>query len=449
MKFSRLSGMIPAILVGSWLIPQVPNLPNTNAVGETSSKTKGAKPDLAELEASKGDWSRWRGPLGDGISHEKNLLTEWPSEGPPLAWKCKGLGHGFASVAVAGGKIYTLGVIEGKSNLICLKVDGGDLVWKLPFGKGDPNCTPTVDGNMIYAVSRDGGLGAVDVKGKGVWSKEFQKDFGGKEPQWGYSESPLIDGDKLICTPGSEQHFMVALNKKTGATIWSLPMADLSKNRGHGGAGYASPVISNAGGIKQYVTLTGKGVIGVDANSGKLLWNYDRVANNTASIPTPLVKDNFVFCSSGYGDGGSALLKITKVGKEFQAEEVYYYPANKLQNHHGGMILLGDDVYMGHGHNQGFPVCIKLADGSDHWRPGRGPGSDSAAIAYADGHLYFRYQDATMALIEANPHEYKVTGEFKLPIHNRESWPHPVIAGGMLYLRDQDDLMCYDIRKKK
>ena len=411
------------------------------------NQAKATSPDLAVVEAQNGDWSRWRGPLGDGVSQETNLLPAWPADGPPLAWKSKGLGKGYASVSVAHGKIYTMGDVKGKSHLICLDAAQGDVDWSVPFGKGHPNCTPTVDGDLIFALSRDGVIACVDSKGQKKWSKDFVGDMDGKVPQWGYSESPLIDGEHLICTPGSSKHFVVALNKLTGELIWSTPAGKLSKNRGHGGAGYSSVVISNACDVKQYVTLTGSGVVGVNATDGKLLWDYDHVANKTACIPTPLVKDHFIFCSSGYGDGGTALLELTKSDTGFQAKEVYYFAAKQLQNHHGGMIRLGDAVFMGHGHNNGFPVCVNLANGKDNWRQGRGPGGESAAIAYADGHLYFRYQDGVMALIEANPKEYKVTGEFKLPIINEKSWPHPVIAGGKLYLRDQNDLMVFDIQK--
>jgi outer membrane protein assembly factor BamB len=154
-----------------------------------------------------------------------------------------------------------------------------------------------------------------------------------------------------------------------------------------------------------------------------------------------------VFCSSGYSDGGSALLRLSGSRGQVNAQEVWYKPAKDLQNHHGGMILLGDHVYMGHGHNNGFPVCFQLRSGRDAWRPGRGPGSGSAAVAYADGHLYFRYENGTMALIEASPTKYELKGKFDIAINNDKSWPHPVIADGRLYLRDQHEMLCYDIRK--
>jgi outer membrane protein assembly factor BamB len=424
-------------------------------LGAQTTKTKSlAKTnDPAKLEASQGNWSRWRGPNGDGISQETGLMSSWPEAGPPEVWKTKGLGNGFSSLAIVDGRIYTMGKIDGETNLVCRNVSDGSAVWNTPIDEGggsDPNCTPTVDGEFVYGVSHGGTLACCNATtGQLVWKKSFSKDFGGKmHSGWGYSESPLIDGELLICTPGSSDAILAALNKKTGAVIWTTKMPAETGNKGGDGAGYSSIVIGNCAGVKQYITLVGRGTIGVEAKSGQLLWGYNRVANGTANIPTPIVKGDFVFTSSGYGDGGSALLKISKQGKAFKADEVYWRSNNELQNHHGGMIALGDYVFMGHGHNKGFPVCVDLKTGQPTWGPNRGPGSDSAAVAYADGHLYFRYEDGTMALIEANPKEYKVTGKFKIAINNGKSWPHPVIAGGKLYLRDQNELICYNIKQE-
>ena len=393
------------------------------------------------------DWPRWRGEKGDASSDEKGLLQSWPKEGPPLAWQCKGLGSGFSSLAVVGDRIFTMGLKDNGGVLLCLNRTDGSKIWETAFGGGDPNCTPTTDGDYVYGLARNGELACLKIAdGSIVWQKSFTKDFGGSEPTWGYSESPLVDGDALICSPGSNDAFIVALNKLTGEVIWKTPLDTKVNLKGHGGAGYSSPVITNGGGVKQYVTLTGKGLASVNAKTGELMWVYDRVSNGTANIPTPIVKDDFILCSSGYGDGGTALIQLNKQGKKVAWKEIYYYPAKDLQNHHGGMILLGDYVYMGEGHNNGFPVCFDFKTGKPTWKPGRGPGRESAAVAYADGHLYFRYQDATMALIEANPKGYKLKGSFKIGVHNRESWSHPVIADGMLYLRDQDDLLVYRIR---
>jgi len=424
--------------------------PRSKAKRAAAAPSNAAQTNLAAEEAQRGDWSRWRGPSGDGISAETGLLDSWPKDGPPLVWRVKGLGGGYASVAIQNGKIFTLGKVRDKTYLHCRAVDDGSELWKSQVGRGgDPNCTPTADGDLVFGLTLGGDLFCCQTEsGSVVWTKNYADDFGvDGTPGWGFSESPLIDGDRLVCTPGNNDSLLACLDKKTGEVLWKTKVEPRQLgNRGHDGAGYSSIVVSHAGGVKQYVTLVGKAVVGVDAATGKLLWSYDRVANGTASIPTPIVEGDYVFASSGYGTG-SALLKISRSRTGLAADEVYFLPGNKMQNHHGGMIFKDGFIYCGEGHNEGFPLCINSQTGKDAWRPGRGPGSGSAAIAYADGHLYFRYQDGTMALIEATPKAYKLKGQFKIASHNGESWPHPVIAGGKLYLRDQDELLCYDIKK--
>ncbi|MEO8496622.1 MAG: PQQ-binding-like beta-propeller repeat protein [Planctomycetota bacterium] len=404
----------------------------------------------AEVARSEDGWPQWRGPNRDGISHETGLLDAWPDNGPPTVWKASGLGNGYSSVAVAGGRVLTMGKFGGETRLVAVSVEDGSKLWETAVGGGDsPNCTPTVDGDLVFALSHGGDLlCAESATGREVWRKNFGRDFGGKMMSgWGYSESPLVDGDRVIVTPGSQDAMMAALDKRTGNVIWRAEMTGNVGSAGQDGAGYSSIVISNGAGVKQYVQLVGRGVISVDARSGKMLWGYNRVANGTANVPTPIVTGDLVLCSSGYGDGGAALLRLSGSRGQVNAEEVWYKKANELQNHHGGMILIGEHVYMGHGHNNGFPVCFELKTGRDVWRPGRGPGSGSAAVVCADGHLYFRYQDGEMALIEATPKGYNLKGSFKIGIKNGESWPHPVVADGRLYLRDQDEMLCYDIRK--
>lgn len=407
---------------------------------------------FAYAEDSLGQWNQWRGPNRDGISTEKGLLESWPEQGPTVAYSVKGLGKGMASVAIADGKIVTMGNKDGNTRVVCLDQKNGEIEWSTPFtpAKSDPNCSPTVDlaSGLIYALSNDGVLVCCKLDGgEVVWQTSFTKDFGGKiESSWGYSESPLVDGDALICSPGATDAMVVALNKKTGEVIWK-GKAPEGKLRGNDGAGYSSVIISNAAGVKQYVQLIGHGIVSYDAKTGSLLWNYDRVANRTANIPTPIAKDNYIFCSTGYDDGGTALLEISKKGSKLAAKEIYYKTNKELQNHHGGMIMIGDYVYMGHGHNNGFPACVEWKTGKNLWDKARGAGTGSAAIIVAEGKLYFRYQDSTMALINTSKDKYDLISKFKLPTHNGESWPHPVIAGGKLFIRDQDELVCFKIAK--
>ena len=398
------------------------------------------------LPAAEPNWPQWRGPNRDGISTESGLLKSWPEGGPKLEWSNKGLGSGFASVAIHEGQIFTMGNRKDGQFLIALSLADGSEQWATKVSGAENNgsrSTPTVDGNLVFTLSSSGDLICCETKsGKEVWKKNFARDFGGKMMSgWGYCESPLVDGEHLICTPGSNSAAMAALNKLTGDVVWKCETPNLGRS-GKDGAGYSSIVISEACGIRQYVQLLGRGVIGVSAADGKFLWNYNRIANGTANIPTPIIRDEFVFCSTGY-QTGAALLKLVKDGSGVKAEEVYFHNGNTLQNHHGGMLLVGDYLYGGHGHNNGLPVCVKFSTGEIMWGPERGPGTGSAAVVYADGRLYFRYQNGVMALIEASPKGLNLLGTFNIPEARQPSWQHPVVAGGKLYLREQDHLHCY------
>lgn len=422
-----------------------------------------------------GEWPQWRGPNRDAVSTETGLLQAWPDAGPKLAWKATGLGSGFASVAIADGRIFTMGDIlppsadakpdakgkkksgpsTGQQYIFALSADDGKHLWRTPIGPSfeetgyhGSRCTPTVDGDRVYALGTNGDFLCCEAAtGKVLWSKNFKSDFGGKMMSgWAYSESPLIDGDKVVVTPGGNEAGIVALDKMTGKEVWRSKLAVEGEN-GKDGAGYASIVISNGAGVKQYVTIVGRGCVGVDAETGKFLWSYNKIANPTANIPTPIVRDDYVFCTTGYGGGGAALLKLKKTAAGVAADEVWYTGAKDFQNHHGGVVLLGDYLYCGNGHNKGFPICVEFLTGKTVWDGGRGEGSGSAAVVYADGQLYFRYQDGKVVLIEASPAGYKVNGTFQIPDCENPSWPHPVVAGGKLYLREQDNLFVYDVKK--
>ena len=418
-----------------------PNLPAVDGVPSPQAKK----------EAAKGNWSTWRGPNRDGLSAETGLLSSWQEREPKLAWKVKGLGNGLSSVAVAEGRIYTMGRRDGATKMIALSTKDGAKIWESDMGSEaneDPNSTPSVDGDRVYGLTHAGQLVCVGTTdGSILWRKHFPTDFKGEmESGWGYSESSIVDGDNLICTPGGNSAVMVSLNKRTGEHLWSAEMPAVIGDRGHDGAGYSSIVIGQIAGRKQYVQLTGRGVIGVDSENGNLLWTYNRIANGVANIPTPIVKEDYIFCSTGYGTG-AALIQIHDRNGKYEVEEKYFLKGNELQNHHGGMVLVADYIYCGHGHNKGHPICLNMMSGKYAWGPVRGPGTGSAAILYADGHLYFRYESGDMALIEATPDEYKLKGTFKTDEINGKSWPHPVIADKKLYLRDQGTLMAYDIAK--
>ena len=404
------------------------------------------------------DWPQWRGPNRDGLCSETGLLKSWPADGPKLLWETTGFGPGYSSMAIVGGRLYTMGDISlGSEQTQC--VLACDLathkrLWAAKVGPvhndGGPRCTPTVDNGSVYAIGTSGDLVCVDAQTGSVhWSRNFEKDLGvGKNPGWRFSESPLIDGDKLLCTPGGRDAVMVALDKNTGELIWKCSMPDIGK-RGKDEAGYSSIVITEAGGVRQYVQLTNKGLIGVAAKDGRFLWGYNKIANSVANIPTPIVYGNFIFCSTAYNTG-SALLELTAAGDGVDAKEIYFLNANTLQNHHGGLVRVGDYIYGGHGHGKGKPTCIEAKTGKVMWQKDQ-PGGGSAAVLYADGNLYFRYEDNTMALIEADPQNYNLISTFKLPRRPGMSgpgWSHLVIVDGRLYARHSDVLMVYDIKAK-
>lgn len=406
--------------------------------------------------AQAADWPQWRGPERNGKSAETGLLREWKEGGPPLAFKATGLGTGFSSVAVAGGRIFTIGDRDGAQRVQALEVGSGKALWQAPIGPiwedeyAGSRSTPTVDGDRVYALSTEGELFCLEAAtGNKVWSRNLVANDGGQMmmingTHWKFAESPLVDGPWVIVTPGSKAAALVALDKMTGAPVWKTVIGDLGA-KGADGAGYSSVVISHGAGMKQYVQLIGRGLIGVEAATGKLLWSYNRVANDVANIPTPLVDGDFIFASTGY-QTGAALLKLSKAGEGVKAEEVYFLSHDAFQNHHGNMILDGGYVYAGTGHNKGFPIALKLADGKAAWGPERNAGQGSAAVTFADGHLYLRYQNGLMVLVEATPTAYKEKGSFKIPEVKGPSWSHPVIAGGKLYLREGDNLFAYDLK---
>jgi outer membrane protein assembly factor BamB len=397
------------------------------------------------LPAADGDWPGWRGPDRTDRSPETGLLKSWPKEGPKLLWKATGLGGGYSTPSIAAGRIYLLGAQGKDEYLIALDAKDGSRVWATRIGleaggKPAPRSTPTIDGSLAYVISSDGKLVCADTgSGKVRWQKDLKADFGGRSGGWAYAESPLVDGDALVCTPGGKTATVVKLNKATGELLWKAPVAGLNAAKGeYTTAGYSSPVSAEIGGVRQYVQFISGGVVGVAARDGKLLWHYDHPANTTANCSTPIVRGDAVFAASAYGNGGGRA-DVTKDGGAFKATEAYFVKA--MQNHHGGMVLVGDHVY---GTGSGTLLCVDFRSGKVAWNE-RSVGKGS--VTYADGRLYVRGENGPVALVEATPEGYKETGRFSPPERSKEpAWPHPVVAGGRLYLRDWDVLLCYDVK---
>ena len=391
-----------------------------------------------------GDWAQWWGPNRDGCSSETGLLKAWPEGGPKLLWRANGLGAGFSTVAITGERIYTTGEEGGSCYVHALALDGGKPLWSTKIGKSGapgwggftgPRGTPTIDGDLLFVIGQFGELVCLKTAdGALVWQKHLTEDFGGELPEWGYSESILVDGDQIVCTPGGDQGAIVALNKRTGKLLWQTK--DFTDP-----AHYSSLVCAEIAGIKQYVQLTAESVVGVGTD-GTLLWRARR-RGRTAVIPTPVVQDNKVYVTSGY-NAGSNLFEITAAGGKLQARQVY--AERSISNHHGGALRVGDYVY-GYCDRRGW-TCQEFATGQVKWAEKGQIGKGS--LTYADGRLYLRAEDdGVVGLIEATPAGYKETGRFVQPDFGKpKTWPHPVISGKKLYLRDQDNLFCYDIQAR-
>ncbi|MBN2133820.1 MAG: PQQ-like beta-propeller repeat protein [Sedimentisphaerales bacterium] len=396
------------------------------------------------------DWPQWRGPNRDAVCAETGLLKEWPAEGPKLLWEISGLGPGFSTVSIADGALYTMGDREKAQYVYAYDLDTRRELWAARVGpshRDGPRCTPTVAGGFVYAVGTSGDVVCISANsGKLVWRRHLLDNLGGaSNPGWRFSESPLIDGDRLLCTPGGHKAAVVALNKETGQLIWKCAMPDIGPN-GKEEAGYSSIRISRGAGVKQYVQLTNEGLIGV-SDKGEFLWGYNRVANRVANISTPVIDGDYVFVSTAY-QTGSALLKLVRAGAGVKAEEVYWLDKDQFQNHHGGFLKVGDYIYGGHNHNKGEPACVEMKTGKVMWHADQ-PGRGSGCVLYADGHLYFRYDNGLVALVEATPEKYNLKSTFtppKRPGMSGPAWAHPVICDGKLYLRHADVLFCYDIK---
>ena len=405
---------------------------------------------FASVSTPADDFPQWRGPNRDGISLETGLLKSWPKEGPKLLWQVKSAGGGFSTPSVANEQVVLLGD-EGLENefVKALSVADGKELWTTRIGNvGEPNqrpaypgprSTPTIDGDRIYVLGSDGDLVCLDQKtGKIRWQKNVRQEFGGKPGRWAYSESPLVDGDAVLCTPGGESATMVALNKMTGDTIWKAVVP------GGDAAAYASIMISHADGLKQYVQFVEKGVIGVNAKDGTFLWRWDRPAQGSpANIPTPVVFEDYVFAGSGRAGGGLAKLKIQD--QKAEVEQIYF--EQKAPTAIGGAIKVGSELY---GSASRALLCLDFLTGRIKWESGD---IGAASLLFAQGLIFLHDEgNGQVVLIEASPESYRERGRFTPPdmpeLGRSKSWAYPVIANGRLYIRNLNMLWCFDIRDR-
>lgn len=388
------------------------------------------------------DWPQWRGIDRTAVSRETDLLSAWPKMGPALVWRIEHLGEGYSSPSIAAGRIFAMGNREKDEYVLGLAEKDGKELWATRVGEvrhegagyPGPRSSPTVDGERLYALGINGDLVCLEcTTGKVLWRKDLEKDFRGSVGPWGYSESPLIDGDRVLCTPGGGYATLAALNKMTGELIWRgvVPQGDP--------AAYSSIITAQVDGQKQYIQFLSRGVVGLSAE-GKFLWRYDRPANGTANCTTPVFHDGAVFAASGYGTGGG-LARIVKEEDRFKAEEVYF--TRKMRNHHGGIVLVDGYLY---GSDEQYLTCLEFKTGKVMWAERK---AGKGSIAYADGRLYYRSEDGPIVLVEASPRGYVEHGRFTPDqTTDHPAWPHPVIANGRLYIRDQGLLGCYELKQR-
>lgn len=420
---------------------------------------------LCATLAAAADWPAFRGPERTGVSAETGLLEKWPAGGPKLVWRSDKGGLGYAGMAIVGGTVYTMGARGADEYLIALD-DKGQEKWAAKIGptynwnanswSGGPNATPTVDGDRIYALSSRGMLLCADRTGKEVWKLDLVKDLegqvnpvaGGFEQGkeilgWGYCWSPFVDGDKLVITPGGPKGLFAALDKKTGKPLWrSAAVTDQ--------ATYASPVMATIGGTKQYIAQTQKGVVGVSAADGALLWKHERPDEyDDVVCPTPIVKGDLVYTTVGTAGGSGNLIKISGTGGKFTAEPVW---SNKLlNNYHSGVVLVGEYLY-GY-HDTRNWVCQEFATGKVAWPKGRvRQPLKAGGIVAAEGRLYVLDDAGTVAMLAASPKAFQVISQFKLPELSKQRksrggvWTYPALSDGKLYVRDQELVYCYQVK---
>ncbi len=388
------------------------------------------------LPLASAEWNQWRGPNRDGKSAESGLLAAWPEAGPERVWQIESLGAGYSSLAAANGTLFTQGVKDGKQYLIALDAKTGETEWETEHGKpysnrrGDgPRGTPTVDGPRVYALGGDGNLICADAAtGAKIWERHLLKTYRGKNISWGISESPLVDGDRLIVNAGGPGASIVALDKATGKELWKTQSDE---------AGYSSAVAADIDGVRQYLFFTGEAAVGVLAKNGELLWRYSTVSNKTANVATPVVRGNLVFFSSAYGTG-CALLRLESADGSTSASEVYF--SQDMKNHYSSSVLIDDHLY---GFSGRILTVMKFETGEVTWRD-RSVGKGQ--MIHADGRLYILSDDGVVGLVEPDPGEYREISRFEIGSGAYPTWTLPVIADGTLYLRDQDRLYAYNVK---
>jgi outer membrane protein assembly factor BamB len=397
------------------------------------------------MAAETGNWPRFHGPNGDNISTETGLLKKWPEQGPKLLWTAKGIGRGFTGVTIADGRIYTAGDVGRDLVLFALDMDGR-VQWQAKNGaawteSGPPGArgTPTIDGPRIYHENAHDQVVCLDAKsGRKVWGLDLAAEFHGKRDGFGRAESLLVDGDRVICSPGGPIA-MAALDKKTGRTVWKSPSAGEP-------AGYASPILAEHAGLRMFLTMSSRSLIAVSGDNGDLLWRIEHYnPSYVANCVSPIYHDGHVLFSGGYGVG-CVLLKVSVNGGKATAATAWR--TKDLDNRHGGVILLDGHLYgAANFSNNAKWICLDWKSGRKMYAE-RGVGEGS--LTFADGMLYTLSENRKVGMVRPAPTGHELVSQFKIPAGGEgPTWAHPVVCGGRLYIRHDDRLYAYDIRSRE
>lgn len=388
-------------------------------------------------------WPCFHGQDRSNKSTETGLLNQWPEDGPGLLWSVSGLGEGYSTVSVDKGLIYTAGMNNKQTMVYAFNLEG-EIQWQQSNGTAwettkswassytGARSTPTVDNSVIYHLGETGRLVSLAAKtGEPIWSMELRERFDAEEPEYGYSESVLIDGENLYCSPAGKKGFLVCLNKKTGDLIWTN--TDIS-----GSVGFSSHIIADYGGYHQIIGMSSNSVYGVDAVKGDLLWTFPYENKRSLNIPDPIFYQGHVFITSGYGKG-SALIKLKLSENKIIPEIIWQTPI--MDNHHGGVVLLNGYLYGSGDEKRGW-YCLDIMTGEPQWKAA-GKGS----LTYAENMLYCLEEKGTMRLIKASAQSFEEVSAFEVPEGGKGMyWAHPVVCGGRLYIRHTDKLFAYSIK---
>ncbi len=400
---------------------------------------------LALLPAGE-DWPQWRGPARDGVSNETGLLEAWPEGGPRLDFRADGLGEGYSSIAVADGRIHTLGMLSGREWVFALDEETGATLWSTPHAdefndwRGDgPRSVPTVAHGRVHALGASGRLSVLEAAtGQLVWSRNLLDDFGARNISWGISESPLVLDDRILVSPGARRAGFAALDRRTGETLWTAAGDE---------AGYASPIPVDLEGAPHVAFFSGERAVGIRASDGEILWSYDRASNGTANIATPILVSNAggtarLFVTSDYGAGGGLIELRAGPDGSVAASELWF--TRNLRAHHATPILHDGTLY---GFSGSILTALGAGDGEIRWRD---RGFPKGALAFADGRFFLVSERGDVALMEPSRSGYVERGRFRFPEADRsrrDLWSHPVVANGRLYVRDQDALLGWSVRR--